>query len=121
MRGQELEDAIAHQAGRHRHDGHPSRLQAKVDIGGTDDGAHSQTGGHASDREAAPGRYRRSHGVGVVGDDASILLEPAMLEHLRIDTCYYSVECSDLCVCTCQVGVIGKTMNVGVAVSVDHQ
>lgn len=69
MGRQELEDAKAHQTGGHGHDGHPSRLQAKVDIGSTDDGAHGQPDRHASDREAAPGGNRRSHGVGGIGDD----------------------------------------------------
>lgn len=40
MFGKKLEDSKAHKAGRHRHDRHPPRLEAKVDVGSTDDGAY---------------------------------------------------------------------------------
>lgn len=61
MAREELEDGKAHQTGRHGHDGHPSRLQAKVDIRSADDRAYGQAGDDAPDREAPTGRRRRCH------------------------------------------------------------
>jgi hypothetical protein len=63
VRRQQFENSEAHEAGRHGHDGYPTSLQAKVDVGGADDGTNQQASRHATRREAAPGRHgRRSHG-----------------------------------------------------------
>lgn len=54
VRRKQLEDAEAHEAGGHGHDGHPARLQAKVHVGEADDGADGQPGEDGPDGEAAP-------------------------------------------------------------------
>ena len=66
MLGEEFENSKAHETGRHRHDGNPSRLQSKIDIGSADNCADTETSCDSPDREAATGGQRgRSHD----GDD----------------------------------------------------
>lgn len=62
VRLQQLEDGIAHQAGRHRHDGHPARLEAEVHVGTAYHGADAQASSDTAHGEAvALGRWR-GHG-----------------------------------------------------------
>ena len=74
MWAQEPEDAEAHEAGRHGHDGHPSGLEAKVDISGTYDGANSEADDDAPDGKVAAWWQRR---LGVrPGKQALVLPHP---------------------------------------------
>lgn len=63
VRLQQLEDGKAHQAGRHRHDGHPARLEAEVHVGRAYHGADAQASSDTAHGEAAALGGWRGHGL----------------------------------------------------------
>lgn len=81
MRREQLEDGETHEAGRHGHDGHPSCLEAEIDVGGTDDSADCQACHDAPNREAASWRCWRRHGRKRVGDLSRNLVEQQGSRH----------------------------------------